>query len=348
MPKPIYAASDEELAQLGITEVVETWEDGFRTDTGRDFFEWWYFDAHLDDGSTAVIVFITKEIMERKGPLRPGLKMTITRPDGVKLSASPFFPPDEFTASKQSCDVKIGPNWVHGDLHTYQLHAEANGMSADLTFTGIVPPWRPLDGKAYFGDREHYFGWLPAIPYGTVQGTLTYDGKTHNVTGSGYHDHNWGNLSLPNVIDHWYWGRAQFGDYTVIFVEQTTHRTYGSRKLPVFLLAKGKEILTGDGLPMKLKKTNFVKHAGGREYPTELDFHWELDDKQVHITLRQPEIIEATSLLEMLPTWKRKLLGLFVNPYYFRFNAEMELKIDFGDIQAHEQGPVLYELMMLG
>jgi predicted secreted hydrolase len=215
MPKPIYAASDEELARLGITEVVEPWEDGFRTDTGREYFEWWYFDAHLDDGSTAVIVFITKEIMERKGPLRPGLKMTITRPDGVKLSASPFFPPDEFTASKQSCDVKIGPNWVHGDLHTYQLHAEANGMSADLTFTGIVPPWRPLDGKAYFGDREHYFGWLPAIPYGTVQGTLTYDGKTHNVTGSGYHDHNWGNLSLPNVIDHWYWGRAQFGDYTV-------------------------------------------------------------------------------------------------------------------------------------
>jgi len=339
MPKPIYTTSDEELTQLGITEVVEPWEDGFRTDTGRDFFEWWYFDAHLDDGSTAVIVFLTKEIMERKGPLKPGLKFTITRPDGVKLSESPTFPPDTFTASKQSCDVKIGPNWVRGDLHTYQLRAETNRMSADLTFTGVVPPWRPRDGKVFFGGREHYFAWLPAIPYGKVEGTLTYDGQTHKVTG---------NLSLPDVQDHWYWGRAQFDDYTVIFVEQTTHKKYGSQKLPVFLLAKGDQILTGNGIPLKLEKRNYVKHAGGREYPTELDFRWELDGKQVHITLRQPEIIEADSLLNELPLWKRKLLGLFVNPFYFRFNAEMDLKINFGDIQAHEQGPVLYELMMLG
>ena len=115
-----------------------------------------------------------------------------------------------------------------------------------------------------------------------------------------------------------------------------------------FLLAKGDQILTGNGLPLKLEKRDFIKHAGGREYPTELDFHWMLDDKQVHITLRQPKIIEADSLLKELPFWKRKLLGLFVNPYYFRFNAEMDLKIDFGDIQAHEQGPVLYELMLLG
>ncbi len=348
MTKAILTTSDEELEKLGITEVVEPWEDGFRTDRGHDFFEWWYFDAHLDDGSTAVIVFMTKEIMERKGPLKPGLKFTITRADGVKLSETPAFPPDTFTASKESCDVKIGPNWVHGDLHTYHLHAETDEMRADLTFTGVVPPWRPRDGKVFFGDREHYFAWLPAIPYGKVEGTLTYDGQTHKVTGSGYHDHNWGNLSLPSVQDHWYWGRAQFGDFTVIFVEQITHKTYGSKKLPVFLLAKGDKILTGNGIPLTLEKRNFVKHAGGREYPTELDFHWELDDKQVHITLRKPEVIEADSLLSELSLWKRKLLGLFVNPYYFRFNAEMDLKIDFGDIQAHEQGLVLYELMLLG
>ena len=102
-------------------------------------------------------------LMEYKGPLKPGLMMTITRSDGVKLAESPKFSPDLFSASKQSCDVKIGPNWVHGDLHTYQLHAEAEGTDADLTFTGIVPPWRPRDGKAFFGDYNHYFGWVAPI-----------------------------------------------------------------------------------------------------------------------------------------------------------------------------------------
>ena len=348
MTKPILATSDEELAKLGITEIVETWEDGFRTDTGRDFFEWWYFDAHLDDGSTAVMVFMTKEIMERRGPIKPAIKFAINRPDGVKLSETIAYPPDTFTAVKENCDVKIGPNWVRGDLHTYYLHTETDKMSADLTFTGVVPPWRPRDGKAFFGDYEHYFGWVVPIPYGAVKGTLTYDGKTHTVTGSGYHDHNWGNLSLPKVQDHWYWGRAQFGDYTVIFVEQVTHKTYGFEKRPVFLLAKGDQILTGNGVPLTLEKRNFVKDAGGREYPTELNFHWELDDKQVHIKIRHPEVIEAESLLSGLSLWKRKLLGLFINPYYFRFNAEVDLKIDFGDIQAHEKGHVLYEMMILG
>jgi predicted secreted hydrolase len=178
--------------------------------------------------------------------------------------------------------------------------------------------------------------------------TLTYDGQTLKVTGTGYHDHNWGNLSLPNVINHWYWGRAQFGEYTLIFVEQTTHQKYGSKKLPVFLLAKGDQILIGDGMPLRLEKRNFIKHAGGREYPTKLDFYWDLDDKHVHISLRQPEIIEADSLLDELPLWKRKMLDLFVIPYYLRFNAEMALKIDFGEVQSQEKGHVLYEMMLLG
>ena len=347
MSKSVYTTEPEELARLGATEIVETWEDGLRADVNRGFFEWWYFDAHLDDGSTVVITFMTKPILERKGPLKPGLRMTITRPDGVRLSESSIFPPDMFSASKQSCDVHIGSSWVRGDLHSYQLHAEAKEIGADLTFTGIVPPWRPRDGKAFFGDWEHYFAWLPAIPYGAVEGTLKYNGQSHKVTGSGYHDHNWGNVSLPEVLDHWYWGRAHLNDYTLIFVEQIAQRRYGSQKMPVFMLARGNEILTGDGNPLKLEKRDFIKHAGGREYPTKLDFYWGVDNKHVHIALRQPKIIEADSLLDMFPPWKRKILRLFANPFYFRFNAKMDLRIDFGDTQAHGRGSVLYELMML-
>ena len=69
MSKSVYTTEPEELARLGATEIVETWEDGLRADVNRGFFEWWYFDAHLDDGSTVVITFMTKPILERKGPL---------------------------------------------------------------------------------------------------------------------------------------------------------------------------------------------------------------------------------------------------------------------------------------
>ena len=347
MIKPIFKKDKEELARLGISDQVAIQEDGLRTDPGKGYFEWWYFDAQMDDGSTVVIAYLTKPLINHKAPMEPRVFITITRPDGVKLEESPMFKPAEFTASRDKCDVKIGPNSVQGDLQTYKLHAEEGALGVDLTFTRVAPSWRPGEGKTFYGDREHYFAWLPSIPYGTVEGTLSYDGKTRKVRGSGYHDHNWGNLSLPKVMDHWYWGRTRVKDFTLIFVEQITHKRFGSRKMPDFYLAKGDKVLTGEGDYLSLKKENFVKHPGGREYPRKLDFHWEHDGNSVHIALRNPEIIDAVSHLSEFPPWKQKLLRLFANPYYFRFSADIELDIDFGDIKAHEKGTSLYELMIL-
>ena len=40
-----------------LNETVENWEDGTRTDGQKNEFEWWYFDAELDDGSLIVAYF---------------------------------------------------------------------------------------------------------------------------------------------------------------------------------------------------------------------------------------------------------------------------------------------------
>lgn len=356
MAKPVISGiTPEFLAREGLTEIILPWEDGQRAETGPGSFEWWYFDAHFSDQSTAVIVLATKPLMERNGPLKPNVSLTITRPNGSKLSGFPIFPADQFSASKETCDVRIGPNWTKGNLQTYQLHVEMEDpstgsggtLSADLTFIGLVPPWRPGAGKSYFGDMEHYFAWLPAIPYGTVEGTLSYDGQTLPVKGTGYHDHNWGNVGLNEVMDHWYWGRAHLGDYTLIYVEQIAAKAYGYLHMPVFMLAKGDQILTGDSRSLTMTTSNFIQHVGGRAYPREVDFHWQDGKDQIELSLRQPKLIEGTSLLITFPAWKRALIHLFANPYYFRFNADMELSIHLGGLHDTEQGPALFEIMIL-
>jgi hypothetical protein len=44
--------------KLGIDPVeVAQFEDGQRIGTEKGRYEWWYFDAHLDDGATVVVVF---------------------------------------------------------------------------------------------------------------------------------------------------------------------------------------------------------------------------------------------------------------------------------------------------
>jgi hypothetical protein len=310
MPKSIiFGVGPEFLQRDGLTDTVAPWEDGLRAETGRGSFEWWYFDAHLDDGSTAVIVFATKPLLARKGPLKPQLVLTITRPDGHKLDHSAVFPPDQFAASKDGCDVRIGPNHVTGDLHRYELHAANADLAADLVFTGSVPPWRPGAGKNYYDPAlNQYFAWLPAIPYGAVSGTLTYDGQTHAVAGAGYHDHNWGNVGLNDVMSHWIWGRARVGTYSLIFVEMNATPAYGRQKVPVFLLARDDQILIGDGGPLTLATADVVSHPSGREYPRQLDFHWQPADAslgRVHLALREPALIEAVSQSVLLPLQRR-------------------------------------------
>ncbi|MBN2386906.1 MAG: hypothetical protein JXB85_07790 [Anaerolineales bacterium] len=352
MTRPVFfAVGPEFLARDGLTEAVLPWEDGRRLATRRGTFEWWYFDAHLEDGSTAVIVFATKPITRPGDPLRPNLSLTITRPDGIKLARFAFFPAEAFSAAEHQCEVRIGSSWVkwHAEDSTwnYTLHAEADELSTDLTFRSLVPPWRPGAGKCFFGGFEHYFAWLCASPYSTVAGTLTYDGQAHAAQGTGYHDHNWGNVALPAVMDHWTWGRAQVGDYTLIYVEQVALKKYGSTRMPVFLLAKGDRVLADDARCLTMQARDFVRHAGGRDYPREVDFVWKRGAERVQLALRAPQLIEAVSLLIGLPPLKREIAGLFVRPYYFRFNADLELSIDLGGIHAVERGPALYEIMML-
>jgi hypothetical protein len=348
-PKLTFGITPEFFAREGLDPaLIAPWEDGLRCETRSGCFEWWYFDAHFEDGSTAVIVFFTKPILERKGPLKPGVRINITTPDGRELGACPVFPPAAFSAARSRCDVRIRDNWVCGDLRHYDLHAEHDGFAVDLEFTGSVPPWRPGTGKNYYDESlEHYFGWLPSIPYGKVEGNLTYDGKKHRVSGTGYHDHNWGNVDLNVVMSHWYWGRAHVGDYSLIFVEMNTVKALGSQKAPVFMLARKDKILTGDGGPLVMEGRDFIQHAGGRSFPQKVDFTWKTKEGKVEISLRRPELIEASSLLGMLPPWPRRLARLLANPYYFRFNADLELKVNLPGEKGSEKGRALFEIMLL-
>ncbi len=345
----MFTQLDDLMAAEGLQAgVVQPWEDGWRTASEPNSFEWWYFDAQFEDGSTLVLAWGTRDFNNLSGPLQPYIQLTITTPDGRKLAEFPLFMPEELQASTERCDVSLGTSWVRGDLHRYELHAEAGGLAADLVFTGVVPPWRVATGKSYFDEAyTRYFGWLPSIPYGTVEGSLTYDGQTHTVEGFGYHDHNWGNAALNSVLDHWYWGRAHAGPFNAIFAETWADADYGGLRLPVLMLAREDKIIIENGLPTRLDLSDFVKHPSGRQYPRKLDFHWESEGGSALLAMRDPVLIEALDLLRDAPAWKKPLMRLRKNPWYFRFRADLELSVDLGDIQATEKGKALYEIMLL-
>lgn len=345
----IFGVGEEFMRRERLGDHPQPWEDGQRCPTHRGWFEWWYFDASFEDGSTLVIVFMTKSLLQRNDPLHPAVSITLTPSDGKPEVFFQYYPAEEFSAEKDICAVRIGPNQVCGDLKRYELHAEAGKLRADLVFTSRVPAWRPGTGMNYYSENlERFFGWLAAIPYGDVRGTLTLNGRQVAVSGTGYHDHNWGNIGLQQVMSHWYWGRAHLEDFTTIFVEMSSLPAYGGVKIPVFLLAQGERILIGDGAPLRLETADFVRHPSRMSYPRRLDFIWEKPgERRVHLSLRQPQVIEASSLLVGLSPWLAGVARLALNPYYFRFRADLELSIELNGVREQIRGPAIYELMQL-
>ncbi|MCC7076882.1 MAG: hypothetical protein IT198_07125 [Acidimicrobiia bacterium] len=352
MRAKIDAAQAEALASLGVDpKVVAVSEDGLRTvDDLEHSFEWWYFDMQFDDGSTLVATFNTKPHTGPDGPLDPSVLVIYHGSDGTKIRAGVNHPRSEFSAAADGCDVRVGPNTVRGDLARYRLHLEDAGIKADLTLERHAPSWRPGAGITYYDSaHKQQLGWVVPVPYGTVHGTVAVDGgEPHRVTGSGYHDHNWGNREMSAGLDHWYWGRAHIGDFTVVYVRMTTkgHFGLGALNIPTFMLTKGEELITDDMLPLRLETRGDVPGPGHQTYPTELDWTWKSGRGSVSMQVRNVEMIEALDMSRPHHGFTHNALHMFEHPMYYDFNADMELHVDLDGIHETVRGRTLFEKMM--
>jgi predicted secreted hydrolase len=247
---------------------IQTWEDGWRTNTAaqtRGTFEWWYFDAHLDDGSTVTVEMHTKPPYVSPGTtLTPFVLMTTTSSDGTRIDRTLITDPDTFAAAIDDCDVKIGNSFFRRTAAGYHIHVEIDDTTADFTLRPEVAPWRPASGHVFFGaEEQHYIAWLAMVPRGAVEATIVVDGQTRQLSGTGYHDHNWGNVAPRKVLDHWYWGRARVGDYTVVSLMFVSHARYEKAPLPAVMVARDGEVLASAVGPdaIRFTGTEVATHA---------------------------------------------------------------------------------------
>jgi hypothetical protein len=168
--------------RLGVAPVeVAEFEDGQRIGVESGRYEWWYFDAHLDDGAAVVVVFYTKPNVSPGGPLAPRITINITMADGRIFDKVLDVGPELFDASKFGCDVRIGTNRFVGDLHRYDITATIEEISVDIELTGQVRAWRPKSGHLYFGveGQERLFAWLPSVPNGLA--SVRYRGRRRDI-----------------------------------------------------------------------------------------------------------------------------------------------------------------------
>ncbi len=345
---------DEAYRKLGLNrERVEPWEDGLRTDGSRGTYEWWYFDSHLDDGSKLVIVFYTKHIIDTNKPLSPVITVQYDAPDGTHYADVITAPAEEFASSKTGCDVCIGANRFSGDLRDYKISVTGEVIQAEVTLNGRVRPWRPGTGHIHFGRHdEHYFAWLPSVPEGSVKAMVTAGGQTRRAGGTGYHDHNWGNIAMPRLMNHWYWGRARIGGYTVISSFITSEKQYGYRTFPVFMLAKDGEVIADDALECVTftQSEEHIDALTGKPVHSLLVYDYDDGCQHYRVTYRREADIARTKFLDTLPPFKRALARVIgFNGAYLRFTGTATLeKFSSARVVEKIETTALWELMYLG
>jgi hypothetical protein len=192
-----------------------------------------------------------------------------------------------------------------------------------------------------------HFGWLPSVPAAKVAGTFNFQGKSLAVTGTGYHDHNWGNRLMSRFVSTWLWGRIIIDDFYMIFATIYTAKSYSNGHIPILMVKQGNRLVTDNGYPLQVKTSNPEKDPiSGRSYPTFVELDWQNGGK-ICATLTNPRLIQGCSFLYEMPMWQQKIVNLVYRPYYFRFETDLQLTVELPGVSLNTRGSAIYEWMLL-
>jgi hypothetical protein len=321
--------------QLGDT--VQLWEDGARTDDSKNQFEWWYFDAELDDGSLVVAYFYKVHFLKDQY----FIGFNYTSPEKEDFFRLKYFKKNEVSFQSDSCSVSMNQNSFSGNLESYNITIDPNdfdGFGFDLNLQSLVSPYRPQDGVIRAG--SDYFAWLAAVPNGNVNGTIIVDGKEKKIKGSGYHDHNWGNTPLQKLFKSWTWFRGKAGPYTVILAELNATKSRGGFDIPILFVADENKVLVdkfGNRELLTMKNDLIKDYYPSKNEPQFSNFLIS-SNNNVTVNISGNEIIDNIEIFKRLslpaplniikPAVNLAFKSSGIDPFYTRFASTFTLKID--------------------
>jgi hypothetical protein len=314
----------------------------------KGVYEWWYFDAHLDGGQTVVVFFHAANPNPGMGG-KCGIEFVLLSPDGRRKQKFIPYERSQFYASKEKADVRIGRNRLTveqepGELPLYEIHVEEEGFSCHLRYQAQVNSWKPGTGLSHFGDMG-YFGWVVPFARAAVEGTIRDGERVSDVTGTGYHDHNWLTFQFQKIIDYWMWGRIYSQNFTVSYAFIQCNEQVGNHRVQVLMLAEGREVILSTGefdfLMADYQYNERAKHRCPRRVlisaPPEFT---------ASLTVR--EVLEAEDMLSnfnpLLRLIARHILRL--KPGYFRLLSDFELQVTRGEETMKEGGATLHEIVL--
>lgn len=201
-PRSSHPAGDS--AGKGIPAVVDPAADlAAQPDSGgKTFADSIYVNADVKAGGhDYAIAFLTMR--------RPGLGVNLV---GVEVTDettgwykkyTPAFTGDEYQWSASGLDIKApGLSWT-GDAQrmSVKISTPWGGLDLQLASKGPAFKYAGTGSWPMLGDTQYEY----AFPSMRTTGTLTVDGKTEKMSGTGWLDRQWGDLPSDDPTMRWTW-----------------------------------------------------------------------------------------------------------------------------------------------
>lgn len=239
----------------------------------------------------------------------------------------------------------MGDNWVRGDLNTIRMHIPTtnNGIGADLVFKSAAPPTRFGGSGLFYFDPSltRISGVIDPMPHALVSGNLTYDGKVHQVNGTGFQDKQWGTVSWNQEYDGWYWSSGHYGNYTEDMFKQFTSPVFGSQPTQDFYLARGNgpsKVLVETMKGLTTIASGSIPGPGGHTYPKVLTFQWKNGSNSATLTLTEPKLIFSTT--DAINT----NATIYGTPEYQRLFGKGTLNVQWNGTNETASAPAIWEV----
>lgn len=356
MNKRVFLAKDDIYYQrLGLNKGIELWEDGMRTSGDINSYEWWYFDAQYSNGCKFVVIFYTKDRFDVKGKGKPTATLDVTLPNGQTICRTITDSTKKvIDASKEKCDVKIENSYIKYDGGKYYIHFVDELIQYDCVMESKLPMYRPDTGHIYFGDNENlYFAWLVAQPNAKVTAEVKVNGETLELEGTGYHDHNWGNVEMSRIINHWYWCRATLGPYTIIANDIIAEKKYDYKRTATMYIAKEEDVIVENAEKTKIERHNTKQHVLTEKFIDNNLTFIEKDENGVNYTiefLREKDIFSSSLLNVMGLSYSKILFAISrgINPTYLRCIGKVRLTVESDGNKDVFEDDALWEQMFFG
>jgi len=199
---------------------IELSDDAFHGHGILPYTEWWYFDAMFDNGYSAQMSIRIVSVY--------GKQMAVMRLDFCKNSVfvshqSQSYYLNEIIASStvplvqlQGKAIMVGSYDNRTGNFIYDVSFDFSGNATALRFVGCTKGWKGLLNSGA--------GWAVILPRANVTGTITVNDTTMNVTGVGYHDHDWNVKSRMAVSFGWFWGKIDSSNFTATWSTILTTR----------------------------------------------------------------------------------------------------------------------------